>query len=360
MRKIALLLTALFLALALSGGAFADMTLTLTDAVEQQNAFGRCVAPAGYSVRWKNAVCGPEQSVAYPCQLAIEAASRDGEVVFTYFSDNYYLAYDGVGSDRDGEYNTVLCMPVLHYMNAAEYCDHIIHKYYGGMDTITPVWQDDFPNLDAYLAQKLRQLIADSAALEPLGLQVDAAEATVCYRLYRMTQGDQRFYGAVLTGVSGLHMTSSYIGLQGPVTSSGIQWQAPFTYNMLCPEDQLEEVEPAFTQFCINTGVSDQYRSANEDMSAALWQIVKDKNDLSSGRGYSVNALLSATRGGDDYDEERITDYIFDQNDFTLSDGSHVKIDTRYDYVYELDGSVYAADSALAQPGGGQRLYPNS
>ena len=38
MRKIALLLTALFLALALSGGAFADMTLTLTDAVEQQNA----------------------------------------------------------------------------------------------------------------------------------------------------------------------------------------------------------------------------------------------------------------------------------------------------------------------------------
>ena len=70
--------------------------------------------------------------------------------------------------------------------------------------------------------------------------------------------------------------------------------------------------------------------------------------------------MREETEKGDDYDDERFTDYLFDQNDYTLSDGSHVKVPTDYDYVYEGDGGVvYYSDSAFSQPGGTTQLYPN-
>ena len=70
--------------------------------------------------------------------------------------------------------------------------------------------------------------------------------------------------------------------------------------------------------------------------------------------------MQEETAKGDDYSEERFSDYIFDQNDYTLSDGSHVKVPTNYEYVWEGDnGMVYYSDSAFAQPGGSTQLTPN-
>ena len=49
-----------------------------------------------------------------------------------------------------------------------------------------------------------------------------------------------------------------------------------------------------------------------------------------------------------------------ERNDYTLSSGDRVKVDTSYDYVYELpDGGVYATNSALDEPSGSTRLYAN-
>ena len=60
------------------------------------------------------------------------------------------------------------------------------------------------------------------------------------------------------------------------------------------------------------------------------------------------------------YSSDQFSDYIFDQNDYTLSDGSSVQISTSYDYVYEGDnGVVYYSNSAFTQPGGSTQLYPN-
>ena len=53
-------------------------------------------------------------------------------------------------------------------------------------------------------------------------------------------------------------------------------------------------------------------------------------------------------------------DVIMERNDYTLSSGDRVKVDTSYDYVYELpDGGVYATNSALDEPSGSTRLYAN-
>ena len=70
--------------------------------------------------------------------------------------------------------------------------------------------------------------------------------------------------------------------------------------------------------------------------------------------------MKEETARGNDYDDERVTDYIFDQNDYTLEDGSHVKVSTGYSYVWEGDnGNVYASNSLFDQPGGSTQLYPN-
>ncbi len=45
---------------------------------------------------------------------------------------------------------------------------------------------------------------------------------------------------------------------------------------------------------------------------------------------------------------------------YTLSDGTHVKVPAGFDYVYEGDnGTVYFSSSAFSQPGGSTQLYPN-
>ena len=81
--------------------------------------------------------------------------------------------------------------------------------------------------------------------------------------------------------------------------------------------------------------------------------------DLSGGSDYSTKILAEETSKGNDYNEERFSDYMFDQNDYTLSDGSHVKVSTAYDYVWEgSGGTVYYSDSAFDMPYGAVQLSP--
>ena len=60
------------------------------------------------------------------------------------------------------------------------------------------------------------------------------------------------------------------------------------------------------------------------------------------------------------YMADQVSDYILGQNDYTLSNGDHVKVPTSYDYVYEGDdGNVYVSESSFDQPAGSTQLYPN-
>lgn len=60
------------------------------------------------------------------------------------------------------------------------------------------------------------------------------------------------------------------------------------------------------------------------------------------------------------YSSDRFSDYMFDQNDYTLSDGSSVKVPTSYNYVWEgSNGTVYYGNSLSDAPGGATQLYAN-
>ena len=138
-----------------------------------------------------------------------------------------------------------------------------------------------------------------------------------------------------------------------------ILWDAPYVYSMLCPVDQWDQASAMFAVFTENTSVSDQFLLANQRLSTEIWSSLTGI-DLVGGKEIGERIMREETSAGDDYDEERFTDYIFDANDYTLSDGSHVKVSTAYDHVYEGDnGVVYYSDSAFAQPGGSTELTPN-
>ena len=139
-----------------------------------------------------------------------------------------------------------------------------------------------------------------------------------------------------------------------------VVWQVPFNYVIVCEAAEWDALEPVFNQFVDNTSVSDQFTAANKRLAEDLWARVNMKETLESGLTYSIEVMREETASGDSYDDDRFTDYLFDQNDYTLSDGSHVKVSTDYDYVYQLDnGNVVYTDSALYEPGGATQLYPN-
>ena len=57
---------------------------------------------------------------------------------------------------------------------------------------------------------------------------------------------------------------------------------------------------------------------------------------------------------------DRFSDYIFDRNEYTTSEGYSVSISTGYDYVWEgSGGTVWYSDSALDVPSGATLLTPS-
>ena len=113
--------------------------------------------------------------------------------------------------------------------------------------------------------------------------------------------------------------------------------------------------------FCSNTFLSDQMQAAIRELSEERFRIIleaKQGRDTSTTIYNTVDDILS---DGDSYTTtEAFTDYIYDQNDYTTSSGDHVKVPTRYDYVYEdSNGNIYYSDSVSDEPAGSKRLYPN-
>lgn len=119
-----------------------------------------------------------------------------------------------------------------------------------------------------------------------------------------------------------------------------------------------------FESFASNTTLSDQFKQAMKELSEGIvaMAISAQAGSLSEQAGYVQDTFSSTLSGQDDtYSAiEGWDDVIMKRNDYTLSSGDSVKVDTSYDYVYELsDGNIYATNSALDEPADGTRLYAN-
>ena len=343
-----------------SGSAPAAHSFTVTNVAQDGMIIGRCVAPAGYTVSSDAYCCTDFQSAGNPWLLGINAVSPDG-IALIYSSARDYYTRPVDGNSFDGQFNPNFMTPMLHYMNASECCDYWALRIASDAVRIELVEENTYPAQQPMLRRKEeteKNMYASQSA--GTGLTIPKIEYSLCTRRYYVeTTGGLQYYLVIATASHGvwneLHMPGPIVD----ITESYILWESPYLYVMSCPAHLWEANAGIFPVFMENTSVNDQFLLANQRLSVDIWSMLTGI-DLVGGSDISRRVMREATSTGNDYDDERFTDYIYDQNDYTLSDGTHVKISTAYDYVYEGDnGVVYYSDSAFSQPGGSTQLTPN-
>lgn len=343
------------------GGSAKALSFTVTPIEQGGMTMGRCTAPEGYKVQSKATCDVLGQSAGNPWLLRVVAQSPDGMTNLTYTSMRDYMA-NATGTTPDGQYNQGYFTPMLHYMTAAEYCDYWANQMLSDVKTIELVEEDTYPALQATLRQREDQMLQMHRELLKYidGLSADRVAITLSSRRYHVvTSKGLEYYYCVATATRGTWFTASLPGPYVSINNSYVLWEVPCVHTMLCPAYLWEERGGAFPAFVENTSVSDQFMAANQKLSNELWDIITGRGTTYA-NSYSEDVMREETASGDDYDEERFSDYIFDQNDYTLSDGRHVKVSTAYDYVFEGDnGNVYYSNSLSDQPGGSTQLYPN-
>ena len=193
---------------------------------------------------------------------------------------------------------------------------------------------------------------------------VDGAYCGVAKRTYSVSLNGYPFKLYVMSLVEATQLTQTgefaYVG--GSFKSSCIAWDSPATFFMLTPEEEYEANKEIYEQFVTNTTVSDQFIDA---LGKVQYQLTQERLQQSGGSMSAITgdcqSSMSSSMGSDSsYMADQFSDYILGQNDYTLSNGDHVKVPNSYDYVYEgTDGNVYVSGSSFDQPAGSTQLYPN-
>ena len=373
MKRLIALLLGLTLVLAVTGPACASssgsgVAMVVTPVDAQDMRLGQCMAPVGYSVSPVLAVCGSDtapRSVTNPLGLIVIATSPDGRIIMSYESSNTYIEIisSTVGgyvfrTHQDGVFDTETMTPMARYMSPSEYALSYLNGMFPGV-TMTYLSSLDMSQYDAALRQKAQNEYDAMQAQHPelVGLSVDGVAVLAESPVFSCNMNGEDYVIIVKTVLEATQTTATLQMLQGVLTETEIVWSPRCTYVLACPQTEPAEILYAFDAFTENTATSDQFNAANQRLADELRQIIVDGR-MSTGSSYSYQVLSSSTSSDDTYNDERYTDYIFDQNDYTLSDGTHVKVSTAYDYVYEGDnGVVYFSDSAFPEPG--TRLTPN-
>ena len=349
--------------------------VTCTDSQTGINV-ARAVVPEGYTVTSETTWCGAIQSPDYPAEVFIDARSPDGSIELTYESPVEFVQVLNASVNgmqfmvhQDWTISTDYLMMMLTYMNSQQYCDYVSQNCMPGATGMTfvsekPVSEQSQQILQQSSQQKLDEI---NKLLSPSnGIYVDYVETTAAERTYRYTDpyGKSKYLivscvGQALRLVENI---SSY-GM-GETNITNLIWSIPGRYCLMVDEDRYDEGMAIFESFCTNTTISDQFKKAMADLSQAILTAVTNARatSMASQTSYVQDTFSSELSGQDDtYSSmDAWDDAIMDRNDYTLSSGDSVKVDTSYDYVYELsDGSVYATNSALDEPAGGTLLYAN-
>ena len=359
-------------------GTSASQALNMVTCTDPQTGLNvaRAVVPEGYTVNSETIWCGSIQNPDYPAEVFIDAKSPDGSIQMTYESPIEFIqilnaSVNGMQFIVHQDYQVSLdyLTMMLTYMNASQYCDYVSQTCMPGTSGMTlisetPVTQETQAMLDQVSSQKMAE--ANQVFSVSNGTYVDLVETTTAEKTYRYTDASGRSKILVINCVSqGVRIVEDFTSYgMGTTNIINLVWSIPYRYALMVDEDKYEEGRVIFDSFCTNTTISDQFKKAMADLSQSIMNGVASGSTttISSQADYVQDSVSSSLSSSDDtYSSmEAWDDAILDRNDYTLSSGDSVKVDTSYDYVYELpDGNVYATNSALDEPAGGTLLYAN-
>lgn len=337
------------------------ITMVLTPIDAQDMRLGQCMVPQGYTMYPVADFTGSSRSLTDPLGLAVIVSSPDGRVMMVYEKSSTYLEIvsstlngQTMRVHEDGKFDVETMTPMARYPLPSAYALSYLNGAFPGVE-MTYTGSMDLSQYQPLLEQSAQNFYNGLIATQTsaVGLNIDGVALTADVCGFSCELNGEAYFIVVGTVIRAIQMTMTMPQLLGTLSETQVIWSPLCTYMLATPYAEFENVFPAFEAFMENTTISDQFYRANQKLAEEL------KNIVVQGRGgYIDNILKSYTSEDDTYDEEQFTDYLFDQNDYTLSDGTHVKIPTSYDYVYEGDnGVVYFSDSAFPEPG--TQLSPN-
>ena len=332
----------------------------------------RAYAPVGYTIDGQTIWGGKWQSVSAPAQVYLTAMSQDGNTVLGYYSSVCYeqiLEYSQNGyslmEHQDGAFDSQTLIPMLTFMTADTYCDYMAQTILPGQQLEFCSQEEITREVQNLMDTKADELYQQSCQLlQGTGYNVDGAYVGAAQREYQVSLNGYPFKFIILsvTEATQLSYSEEFAYNMGTVNQTMIAWDSPGCYFMLTPEEEFETNKDIFNQFGSNTTVSDQFTKALANVRNQITQSgSQNYSSMSDITGECQSSMSSSMGSEDTYTTtDQFSDYIFDQNDYTLSNGDHVKVPSSYDYVYEgTDGNVYVSDSSFDQPGGSTQLDPN-
>lgn len=305
----------------------------------------------------------------YPGMTQLSAVSPDGLRSFQLISTMSYYQTDSIFSSL-GE-------------NETDPTTYRIHRQYRTAEQFVELF---ISNLGCTSAQKLGSSSIDSQSLGALqsvaeqhayqtgyslvqslanlGMSANLVgyESTVVDNRYAVTtQSGQTEYIEVFTLVWAYQ--TSWVVQNSSITVNEIYWCVPFMYISTTESEQaLASTQNEFLTFVSNSQISPefyylvrQYRSYIENQLAQqLTNQIQAATDIQS----QLMDGYSSSSDTNDRVTDMWSDYIYDRDDYTTSDGSTVKVPTYYDHVYETDsGDIYVTNDSLNVPTDWQELY---
>ena len=339
---------------------------------------GQTVIPEGWSVEVKD-LSMPTESISSPDAVHVTVTSPDGDCVMTFISKRDFLedsgSVSGIGYHSDDDaFDLSVMMHTLNYREAGEVCDLMAGIIYG----CDPVLEreNELSTEDLEAVARLREQYIEArqdsftAPGSPWSVQLSngkypelqGADVTLASRTYR--DGASRItvrassFGYTVYMDEGLDM--GYVSMEAYSTLT--YWSMGPLYAIRTGAESHDRYAAVFDAFIRNTAVSAEYelmREIHAEKLAEMMQEAKNRvNQESTQREYDEAEDYTIGTGDTYTGTDAFSDYIYDQNDYVTSDGTHIKVSTSYDYVYEGDdGTIYMGNSADA-PAGSTQLYP--
>ena len=350
--------------------AFADgdaLAVTMTPITWDGVGLGKVAVPEGYTLNTLINCCDENTCLGAPLRVTV-AAESDEAWLFFYASETYIeRVKSNYFKQKNGELDGQTMVFMQEYMNAETYTSVRAAAMVQALGATEYSFyrKEDMSHYDALLKehrQYYENLIVPG--LKQYGIGVDWVEMTAAQNAFTFDIGGMTYCVCVMAEVRGYQMN---LGSVGDVE---IIWDVPCYYAMVCPLSEYDRVHSTvFPVFAENTAVSDKFIELQDQLTEQIRDdtIAKWNMAVAASNAYAaaMNALTTASvesyLNSSSYSSvDRFSDYIFDQNDYTTSDGYNVKISTGYDYVWDGgNGTVYYSSSSFDMPYGATQLYPN-
>ena len=305
----------------------------------------------------------------YPGMTQLSAVSPDGQRSFQLISTMSYYQTDSIFNSL-GENETDPTTYRIHrqYRTAEQFVEMML----SGIGC-TGAQKLSSSSIDSQSLSALKSTAEQHAyqtgyslvqSLANLGMSANLVgyESTVVDNRYAVTtQSGQTEYIEVFTLVWAYQ--TSWVVQNSSITVNEIYWCVPFMYISTAESEQaLASTQNEFLTFVSNSHVSPEFYYLVEQYRAYIENLLAQQLTNQIQAATEIQSQLMNDYSSSSDTNDRVTDmwsdYIYDRDDYTTSDGSTVKVPTYYDHVYETDsGDIYVTNDSLNVPTDWQELY---